>query len=217
MSCQKHILLLSLTILFCSCPSPVSEKTPDIPDADDPPVVEKEDLFIDNGSSRIFSTNTYEFEAGSGATYWVEEEVSSASFYPLSVSIKKISGHSLGGFGVFFAQRDLGNTAFSALTVLINCEGEYCIGLMENQSFSYLKEWTDCSYLIQGYNQNNTLAIEGDVPGEFRISLNGSEVYQFKDSSEPVLSGGGFGYVAVVSPLENFPSIPVTIEFEKQS
>jgi len=76
-----------------------------------------------------------------------------------------------------------------------------------------LKEWTDCISLNRGYSQNNRISITSPSPGFFRISLNGVHVLEFKDSSNPVHEGGGSGYLAVVSPLENFPSIPVSIEF----
>lgn len=211
----KYVSCLLLIFLFSSCPSPTTDSSSELPIDHEPPVLEKEDFFISNGNTRIFSTNTYEFGTGFGATYWIEESGSTESFNPFSISVKKLSGHTLGGFGVFFAQRNIGSAEFSALTVLINCQGEYCIGLIENQSFSYISQWTDCSFLIQGYNQINVISISGDVPGEYWISFNQNDVYQFKDSSEPLHSGGGFGYLAVVSPLENFPSVPVSIEFEK--
>lgn len=212
----KIIFCLFLLPILCSCPSPVSSTRPDVPDPDNPPVIEKQELFVEAGSVRTFSTNIYEFGAGQGATYWVEEESAVPLFYDFSVEVKKLSGYSLGGYGVFFAQRNSVTEDFAALALIINNVGEYCVGLIEDKSFSYLKEWTDSAYLIKGYNQGNRLSISGLGQGEFRVSINGNEVFEFTDSSDPVLSGGGFGYLAVISPLENFPSIPVTVQFETQ-
>lgn len=209
------LIISSLLVLsLCSCPSPVNDNRPDIPDPDSPNIVENEDLFVSNGSTRMFSTNYYEFGAGNGATYWIQEEHAVSAFYDFSVSMKKISGHSLGAFGVYFAQRSDGSVDFSSLVVFINSVGEFCVGLIDNGSFTYLREWTDCDFLIRGYNQSNSVSVKGSGTGEYRIILNGNEVLSFEDPSEPAHVGGGFGYLAVVSPLENFPSIPVSVLFE---
>ncbi|MBB6480909.1 hypothetical protein [Spirochaeta isovalerica] len=210
-------LILTVTVsFFTACPSPTGNSTYEPPEPELPEFVEENTLFELNDSVRLFSTNVFEFGAGNGTTYWIEEEIPVPVFSDFAVRLTKNSGHSLGGYGVFFAQRNSGTADFSALAVFINTVGEFCVGLIEQGTFSYIKEWTDSDSLSYGYSLNNILSVEAIDTGEYRIIINGEEVYSFEDSSEEAHTGGGFGYLAVVSPLENFPSVPVKIEFEKQ-
>lgn len=203
-----------LILLFSSCPSPTGKTTYEPPEPDIPEFVEENTLFELTDSVRLFSTNIFEYGAGNGTTYWIEEESPVPMFSDFSVRLTKISGHSLGGYGVFFAQRNSVTDDFSALAVLINTVGEFCVGLIDQGTFAYIKEWTDSDFLSYGYSLNNNLSVEAIDTGEYRILFNGEEVYSFEDSSDEPHTGGGFGYLAVVSPLENFPSVPVKVEFE---
>jgi len=211
---QITILLLLLPIL-CGCPTPIESSSAMPPDLTNPPLIKDPDLFIDVGSdTRLFSVNEYKLGPGEGVTYWFEEVPSALDFSTVSVNINKISGYRLGGFGVFFSQKNISTSDFSALTVLIDTERNYCIGLISEGSFSYIKTWSNHLAINSGDNRNNKITISEISDGKYQLNINEVDIWDFEDQSDPKHNGGGFGYIAVVTPLENFPSIPVSIKYE---
>lgn len=209
-------VLFSLALM--SCPSPTSSDTIDeldINDDDDTYIEEDETLFSDQTGEIAFSINYFEFGSGQGATYWMEQEASEGNFEELSFDLNKVSGYKLGGFGVFFSQREKDTDDFNALSILLNADGEYCVGLIEDSSFTYIKEWTNHDNLNSGYNLENSinLTLSGDI---YTLTINDGYACEFEDASEEQHNDGGYGYLAVVSPLENFPSITVNVLFSKQ-
>ncbi|MDC7239503.1 MAG: hypothetical protein PQJ50_03985, partial [Spirochaetales bacterium] len=67
-----------------------------------------------------------------------------------------------------------------------------------------------------GYSQYNTLRIEEyDSAGRYKLYINNTETEDFEDPGTEVHDGGTYGYLAVVTPIENFPSVPVTVYFEE--
>ena len=216
----KNYLILGIAVLllFASCSSPTSGSgSSSISDDDSSStntIAESEDLFVSDGSGQTFATNIFEYGSGNGATYWTEILPASDTFTTVNVEMSKISGYKLGGFGVFFSHSDADSNDFSALTVLLNMNGEYCIGLIEDSAFSYIKEWTSNSYIIASYNVANRVCITEQSAGRYSIAVNGETIDEFEDDSDPVHDGGGYGYIAVVSPLENFPSEAVEVYFE---
>ena len=217
---RKTLLLVFMVlslILLSSCPSPVSSN--DDNSTSDPTstvVTEAAEFFVeDSGTGEtVFSLNSTSLLSSNGSTYWTSAG-SGESFSTINVTMRKTSGNNVGGFGIIFAQDGSGNDQ-SALVFMINILGEYCVGLVADNSFEYIREWTDAGSVISGYSQYNALRIEEyDSAGRYKLFINNTEVNDFEDPSSEVHDSGNYGYLAVLTPVESFPSVPVTVYFEE--
>ncbi|MDC7220201.1 MAG: hypothetical protein PQJ59_09685 [Spirochaetales bacterium] len=214
----KSALLLLVLILFSGCPTPVSSDT-EVDDSDITDIDVETDTTLydfDSDYDGIFATNDSDVVDEGGATYWVVKEEASDSFSTVEVTVEKTSGYNSGGYGVIFAQEDSGTEDFSCLVLMINISGQYCVGLVSDSVFEFIEEWTYFDYLTQGYSQENTLRVEEDEEaGSFLIYINDSLAYDFEDPSTEPHTGGGHGYITVVTPLEDFPNDPVRVYFKE--
>jgi hypothetical protein len=212
---KKAFILTMTTLLWISCPTGVTEKQ-DFDLSHSPAFEEASTLFLSDPvtGEKVFSINTVSTLLNGGATYWSETVPEGPHFHPFEVILRKSSGHGGGGFGFYFSQRDSDRDSFSAPALFINIYGEYCAGVIHDRIFEYVLPWTGSEYLIKGYGQNNIIGIEaGSEPGQYTILFNGNFVNQWVDPSDTVHLGSGLGYLAVVTPLENFPSVPVIIRY----
>ena len=215
-----YLFLLMFVCLLSSCPTPTTATSGDNDggDASSLPVEESAVYFTDDTGSgeTVFSLNEVSAVTSGGSTYWGEVRDENTDFSSLEIIVKKSSGSNVGGFGVIFAQRDTGTDDFSALVVMINILGEFCIGLVEENSFDYICEWASVDNIVTGYSMTNTIRIEEyESSGRYKLYINDLETEDFEDPSETVHDGGGYGYLAVVTPVEKFPSVPVTVYFEE--
>jgi outer membrane translocation and assembly module TamA len=102
------------------------------------------------------------------------------------------------------------------LVVLINTKKEFIIGELTGNLFTILQPWDDTENLKSGYNQNNIIDITYDAgTGDFDLSFNGVLVTTFRDDDAPFHTVGKNGYIVVISPMDNFPNIPVSLTFKK--
>jgi hypothetical protein len=160
----------------------------------------------------VFETDGAKYIKPQGYTFWQRRGTLpiKETLTGLTVKLAKMSGHSNGGYGVFFCE---GNGRM--LTVLLRIDGSYCLGEVLNSTYNESVPWTSTSYLTTGTGVENTVHISWDsVSSDYILSINGSVVQHFTDSIAPV-TGTGFGYVAVLTGQENFPGTPVRISFEK--
>ena len=204
------IILLILITLGCSVtPVPV-----DVKDPEDVTVIEENSsLFVEDGVTGVveFTTNNTKYSEQFGYTLWSQEGLVSDPFTNLNVTLSKLSGNDVAGYGVVFGSHD-----DTMLVVLINTKKEFIIGELTGNLFTVLQSWDDTASLKSGYNQTNIIDITYDSgTGDFDLSLNGVPVTTFRDDDAPFHTQGKNGYIVVISPLDDFPNIPVSITFKK--
>ncbi|MEA1911655.1 MAG: hypothetical protein U9N32_08280 [Spirochaetota bacterium] len=176
-------------------------------------IEENSELFIEDPNTAVvsFETNDTKYTGQYGYTLWTEGDAVQDPFTHLNVTLKKISGNDVAGYGIIFGSHN--NTM---LIVLINTNREFIIGELTGNLFTKLQEWIEVSSLKPGYNQSNIIDIShNSVTGDFTLSFNGGDAVTFRDDEEPFHTTGKDGYMVVISPLDVFPGIPVSITFKK--
>lgn len=206
------IFFTALCVLVLSgCPSSSVSQGPVMPDGT---VIEQNSsLFTEDPVTGVvsFTTNDTRYNGQYGYTLWTEGTVDYTPFTHLNVTLSKMSGNDTAGYGVVFC-----STGDSMLIVLINTEKEYLIGELTGTAFTPFNDWQESADLVPGYNQTNILDISRDPgTGTFALTFNAGDPVTFRDDEEPYHTGGKNGYMVVVSPLDDFPNVPVSISFKK--
>ncbi len=193
----------------CPASSPVSPG-PGLPDGT---VIEQNStLFAEDSAAGVvsFTTNDTRYNGQYGYTLWTEEAADFTPFTHLNVTLSKMSGNDAAGYGVLFCSRD-----DSMLIVLINTRKEYLIGELTGNAFTPIGGWQESADLVPGYNVTNILDITLDPEtGTFVLAFNSGDPVTFRDDEEPYHTGGRNGYMVVVSPIDDFPDIPVSVTFK---
>ncbi len=210
----QYVLPLFLTLflmLLIACP--VTYEAAPVEDPADTAVIEENStLFVEEAETGLvnFTTNESRFLGTYGFTLWMETGQVEDPFTALSVQLTKYSGVEEAGYGIVFCSGEN-----SRLVLLINTRGEYIIGELAGNSFTVLQEWTSTADLKKGYSQTNKADIAYDQDtGNFTLTFNDGDAIIFRDDEEPYHTSGAPGYIAVISPLENFPDVPVSIDYE---
>jgi hypothetical protein len=100
---------------------------------------------------------------------------------------------------------------------MINTVREYIVAEVVGTSFNEIIPWAESEALHAGYNQNNELRLEyNNTNGEFSLYINTQFETIFMDDEAPVHDSGRQGYIVVMSPLDDFPEMPVKIRFVEQ-
>ncbi len=175
-------------------------------------IEENSSLFVEVGGTGIieFATNDTKYSEQFGYTLWSQEGLVSDPFTNLNVTLSKLSGNDIAGYGVVFGSHD-----DTMLVVLINTKKEFIIGELTGNLFTVLQSWDNAASLKSGYNQTNIIDITYDSgTGDFDLSLNGVWITTFRDDDAPFHTQGKNGYIVVISPLDDFPNIPVSITFK---
>lgn len=163
-----------------------------------------------------FSTNDSEYWGSNGYTLWALTS-SQAAFSKRDVKLTKTSGNAYAGYGFVFCEYDSGDAYGdeSMLVVMINEELQYSVGVATGSTYTAYTSstWVTSDYLHAGQGMTNEVQVTGDGAGHFVLSLNGNEVLDFQDGRTPLATGGGDGYLVVISPQDSFPQTPVTVEF----
>lgn len=185
-----------------------------VKDPEDVTVIEENSsLFVEGGGTGIieFATNDTKYSEQFGYTLWSQEGLVSDPFTNLNVTLSKLSGNDVAGYGVVFGSHD-----DTMLVVLINTKKEFITGELTGNLFTVLQSWDNAVSLKPGYNQINIIDITYDSgTGDFDLSLNGVLVTTFRDDEAPFHTQGKNGYIVVISPMDDFPNIPVSMTFKK--
>lgn len=185
-----------------------------VKDPEDVTVIEENSsLFVEGGGTGIieFATNDTKYSEQFGYTLWSQEGLVSDPFTNLNVTLSKLSGNDVAGYGVVFGSHD-----DTMLVVLINTKKEFITGELTGNLFTVLQSWDNAVSLKPGYNQINIIDITYDSgTGDFDLSLNGVLVTTFRDDEAPFHTQGKNGYIVVISPMDDFPNIPVSLTFKK--
>ncbi len=211
------LALIAALLVLSGCPiSPRGDEEP-VPAAGG--VEEHSELFVaDDGSAETirFETNDARYWGPYGYTLWTVRPAAQSPFVSREVTAAKESGDAAAGFGLVFCAYDSGDPLIgeTMLVVMINTQREYIVGEVSGGSFRELVPWTACAWLKLGYGQENTIALSADS-GEIVLSLNGAEAARFRDEDPPLHDGGADGYLVVISPLDRFPDVPVSVIFRE--
>jgi len=119
-----------------------------------------------------------------GGDYLIEHKVSSGGFAPtiskyidpnrnfrISAQIKKING-STNGFGLTFGRKDADNQN----QFFISSSGSYIINKTVNGKRTYIKNWTESSYIKKGNGVYNTLKVQKE-DNKFKFYINNNLVH----------------------------------------
>jgi hypothetical protein len=180
-------------------------------------VAQRSDLFVPQNGGYLFSTYDSAFWSPRGFTLWALPLAGQPSFLQRKVSLLKSSGNAYAGYGLVFCQYDTGDPAIgeSMLVVMINAQRQYSVGEANGSVYTpyTASTWMPSSNLAMGYGMTNTVQVKRDEGGLFTLSLNGEVTMTFRDGRTPLHSGGGDGYLVVISPQDSFPATPVTVTF----
>ena len=200
--------------LFISCAQPGY-----IPPDEEPPAIEQvDDLFVDNGGGEYrFTTNDPAYWGEYGYTLWALKGAPQTPFTSREVAMCKTSGDDSAGFGVVICHYEdpdpgIGETM---LVVMINTNRQYIVGEAIGAEFTAIVPWTFSGELLANMGQTNNVRVDYDGGlAEYVLFLNGTEVKRFRDDETPFHAGGGDnGYIVVISPLDDFPEVPVDVVF----
>ena len=123
----------------------------------------------------------------------------------------KTSGAKGFGYGMVFGASNTDNNKH--YFIIINTEGYYCIKKNNGKNEILIKDWAISEKLNIGYNAANTLKVLKNGTA-FTVFINGSQVYQFKDST---IKGNRLGYLVCIGDEsdESFPGTPVDVRFRQ--
>jgi hypothetical protein len=210
----KLILTVSIiTLILTGCPFTPPGGDWDPGAIDDTDFEEVATLFQEDGETgdTVFITNDDAYWGPYGYTLWAKKGEQQDPFSEIEAKASKITGDDVAGYGIIFCQYDE-----TMLIVMINNRKEFIIGEAVGADFTVIQEWTKTDHLREGYNQDNTIKVTYDSVTElFSLFLNGQNVLTFRDEEAPFHSSGYSGYIVVISPMDEFPEIPVHVVFHR--
>lgn len=211
-----YFILILLLVLLSGCKMDDSGSGSG-DDDDNNDVVIETDWTDESSNSVRFFTNDPLCSDYNGTTFWKIGTYQEAEMKTITVKVSKTSGYRYSGYGIIFCVQDSDNF----LTVLIDTQRGYTAGKVVDGEYTPLIEfspnvyWGDSEYLTIGYGVSNEISVNYDESNNFTISFNGHDnIITFNDSEAPFFTGGYYGYIATVSPYENFPNEPVEVYFE---
>lgn len=217
--------LLALSLSCCrlpgSAPSNSTGSSPSDPAGGGASSGRADSLFVESSGtgsrSFDFSTSDPSYITQSGYSLWALNSAVQNPFAGRLVTVNKLEGDATAGYGILFCHQDAqpDGSLEKMLIVLINTKGEYAIGEAVGSSFSYIKVWKSSLNLKLGYNQANTIGL-GLSGRDFILSFNRVEVSRFTPNESSYRLSGADGYIAVISPQDDFPSRPVHISYSEQ-
>lgn len=216
---MKKILFTILTFLILSScglsPNDSYEKESDVSANQGlENAVEKAELFVEDNDAYFFEINDTKYKTEKGYTFWtVRKTNEKTEFETVKTDVCKESGINEAGFGIVFLSQKIDGKDF-LLTVMINTKGQYVIGKYMDGTFSKISDWKDCEYLNKGKGVYNRLEVSYKDES-FTLKINEQKVSDFTISENVRFWRSKSGYVAVVSPYEEFPSESVRVLFKK--
>jgi hypothetical protein len=219
MSRRCVLVLAAIAIIGCGETGAPEQK----PEGENPPpLVTMDELFVAEGeegglAKTVFRTNDVKYWRHEGATLWSVWGSGEKEFSSRTVKAAKTSGHSGGGYGVVFCQGEYevgGKPTPAMLVVMINNNGQYIVGKVVGGEFTDFGWWKTSPYISTSAGFLNEISVEYNAEDkEYSLKINGNEVEQFSDDEYPTLHGGKNGYIAVITPYDNFPSSFVNVYY----
>jgi hypothetical protein len=213
---------------LCACSSPCTDRPKEgggsgDQDAADPLSAEVESLFTpstDSSGNAFFDFETRDsaYITDRGYTLWALRAAPQDPFVSRTVVLNKLGGNPSAGYGLVFCSRRADAHADETMLVaMIDAQQEYAIGEAVGSTYRPIVSWTYSPLLKLGYGQANELGLSLD--GEtrvFTLSINGEAVAEFSPMENDYYCGGGNGYLAVISPEDDFPRNPVHIIYQEK-
>jgi len=214
------ILAVLIVLLAAGCPSPTTGKTT-VDHGTGGSSTQHDELFVTTDNQTFsFSTKDTAYWGPDGYSLWtLRQDGGQSPFVSRRVNVVKSSGNDYAGYGVIFCQYDTGDSrGESMLVVMINTQRQYSVGEVTGSSYAPFTTptWIQSPSLHNGYGVSNEIGVTGDGVGQFTLTLNGTKVMAFTDGRLPLETGGGDGYLAVISPHDSFPLIPVSVSYTEQ-
>ena len=147
-----------------------------------------------------------------GKSFWSPAGDSQDPFESWSLIVTKDGGEAYAGYGMILCHGGDGTTE-SMLTVMLRCDGYFQAAEVIGADYRPFDDWRRIDAIDEGYGRENEISVERDSGGTFTLRINGVEICRFSDDEEPFHDGGAQGFLAVVSPLEDFPDFPVSIRY----
>jgi len=216
---RKLFLILSIMSLFVCCEMTTPGKyTPDTPGEADTVAITNH-LFIPGDEGVVsFRTNDLQYYSLRGCTLGCLLEGEESGFSSREVSLSKSAGNASAGYGLICCCRNDPVYGVTFLVVLINTEKEYVVAEIGADFFEEIVPWQESGLLVGGYNQRNMVRVEyNSDTRDYLLRFNGGLETVFRDDEEPLHTSGQQGYMVVISPLDDFPAIPVEVQFKEQS
>ena len=215
---KKYIFFTVFCVIFISCEvNPPTTYTPPVDDGTDPIEI-IDDLFVpgDEEGEVIFETNNPQYWSEYGFTLWYLLEGEEQPFSAREAVVSKLSGNPTAGYGLVYCFRNDNEYGETFLLVMINTVREYIVAEAVGSGFHEIIGWTGSEALRAGYNQNNELRLEyNNATQDFSLYINDQFEANFKDDEAPLHDSGRQGYIVVISPLDDFPEIPVKIRYSE--
>jgi len=191
-----------------------NDDTPSLTWSDD--MFEKEEQ--DDGITKtVFKINDPAYWTAKGTTIWTVWGENVQTFTERTVSMAKAYGYVSGGYGMVFCQGEYeveGRSVHAMLVVMINNLGQYIMGKAIGGVFTDYGWWKNTSHLNQTPGSLNEVTVFFDETShEYCLNINGYEVDRFTDNSIPALRSGKNGYIIVITPYDNFPSVGIDVCF----
>lgn len=177
-------------------------------------------LFVsDEGGCATFITNEVSYHSPRGYTIWCEAEglggPANEPFSEVSCAVSKETGDATAGFGLVLCRGENGSGDSTMYVVMINVKRQYAIGKAVNARYIPIKTWTESSALLAGWGAENRIRVTYDgSTNRYAVLLNGTVAWNFENDGE-VNDSGGAGYLAVISPYDDFPETTVKIVFSR--
>jgi len=215
--------VITVLLFFTGCPqwhTPERDPLPEEP----PPFSWSDELFasekIEDGLTLTnFKTNDLKYWTHEGATVWTVWGETGTVFNSRKVSMSKPIGFSGGGYGIVFCHNihDIdGESVPVMLVVMINNSEQYIIGKAVGGVFTDFGWWKSTPHLRHGAGSLNEIIViyEEDIE-KYCLIINGNIIERFSDDNDdyPVLRSGRNGYIAVITPFDNFPVSGIDIYF----
>jgi len=214
-----RVIAVSLVVLLPqACQAPIGNDKGKA-DAPSEAVVETSDLFVvQTDGSCTFSTNDPAYWGPYGYTLWAMPCPAQPTFTQRDVLLTKQSGNLTAGYGIVFCQYSTANQANdeTMLIVMINAKQQYSVGEATGSVYTPYTTpmWVEDKILSGGIGMNNEVKVTRESDGNFSLFLNGKQAMSFSDGRRPLQTGGGEGYLVVISPQDSFPANPVTVTFK---
>jgi len=213
--------IIFAVIFYSGCKLPNANENKPV-SVSPPPFLWADELFeseeIEDGLTlTIFKTNDPLHWTHHGLTMWTVRGDEQAVFNSRTVTMAKTSGYSGGGYGIVFChgEYDVDDEEVTAmLVIMINNEGQYIIGKALGGVFIDFGWWKSTSVLQRHSGASNKITVSFDeIAEEFCLIINDTEIERFSDNEIPQLRGGRNGYIAVVTPFDNFPASGINVRF----
>ena len=215
MKAKMAVFLVLAIVILASCSGPMTPLK-----VSDGGIVETDNLFValaTTPGAYSMKIDDIAYLGPSGYTLWSLKGTSQTPFVSETVTVTKRSGDEWAGYGMVFCQYDTGDPLLgeTMLVAMIDTHGEYIVGEATRGSFTAFCDWTASTSLVQGLGAANIISVVKSG-SQFVLSLNGTEAYRFQDSGTPSHDGGRSGLIAVISPDDQLPWIPVQVDYQIQ-